>query len=203
MNGMYDKPEVEEKTAFEKIISIIGGIGSFLFSSIEGIISAVAIAVILYLFIFTPHEVIGSSMHPTYKDGEYLLANKLTYKVKDFQTGDVVIFKHSETKDYIKRVIGVPGDTVSVQNGHIFLNGKLLDEKDYLENTVITDGGSFLSEGMEVIVPEEKLFVCGDNRPNSSDSRYFGFVPMSDVKGKVWIVYFPVSDLRIIKQPKY
>lgn len=203
MSEMYDIPEKDEKDSSTKLGTFLGAVGSFLFSSIEGIISAVAIAVALYLFIFTPHEVVGSSMHPTYVNGEYLLANKLTYKLGDYNRGDVVIFMHSETKDYIKRIIGLPGESISIRDGHILINGEVLDETNYLGNTVITEGSSFLAEGSTMVVPDGKLFVCGDNRGNSSDSRAFGFINQEDVKGKVWVVYFPFSDFRVIKDPTY
>ncbi len=203
MSTMYDLPQEEKKSGFEIFIGVIGAIGSFLFSSIEAIISAVAISVVLYLFLFTPHEVVGSSMHPTYVNGEYLLANKVVYRIKEHHRGDVIIFEYSQNKDYIKRIIGIPGDSISIRDGSIYVNGDRLNESDYLTNSVRTEGASFLAEGETVIVPEDHLFVVGDNRGNSSDSRAFGFIQFSQVKGKAWVVYFPFSEFRLVKAPQY
>ncbi len=151
----------------------------------------------------TPHEVIGNSMHPTYKNGEYLMANKVTYRIKDPERGDVVIFKYSDTQDFIKRIIGLPGDTVMLKDGQLYINNKRLDESNYLSDSVYTNGGDFLKEGESKVIPEGEYFVCGDNRPHSSDSRTFGSVEKADIKGKAWIVYFPFSEFRVVKHEVY
>ena len=151
----------------------------------------------------TPHEVIGNSMHPTYKNGEYLMANKITYRIKDPQRGDVIIFKYSDTQDFIKRIVGLPGDTVMLKDGQLYINSKLLDEENYLNDSIYTNGGEFLKEGESKTIPEGEYFVCGDNRPHSSDSRTFGSIEEGDIKGKAWIVYFPFSEFRIVKHEIY
>jgi len=151
----------------------------------------------------TPHEVIGNSMHPTYQNGEYLMANKLVYRFKEPQRGDVIIFKYSDTQDFIKRIIGLPGDKVMLKDGHIYINDKLVDESSYLSNSIYTNGGEFLHEGETITVPEGQYFVCGDNRPHSSDSRTFGPIPIENIKGKAWLVYFPFSQFRIAQHETY
>jgi len=142
-------------------------------------------------------------MHPTYKNGEYLMANKVTYRIKDPERGDVVIFKYSDTQDFIKRIIGLPGDTVMLKDGQLYINNKRLDESNYLSDSVYTNGGDFLKEGESKVIPEGEYFVCGDNRPHSSDSRTFGSVEKADIKGKAWIVYFPFSEFRVVKHEVY
>lgn len=200
---MYELGEEKKKTAWDFFTDFLSSVGGFIFESIEAVIIALALSVVLYLFLFTPHEVLGRSMFPTYKNGEYLIANKIVYQLHDPQRGDVIIFKYSATQDYIKRVIGLPGDTIAIQDGRYVINGKLLDESDYLADTVFTDGGAFLAEGTEITVPEGEIFVSGDNRPHSSDSRTFGTVPIESVKGKVWLVYFPFNDFKFIHDPQY
>lgn len=200
---MYDTPTPEQKQGFAKLSGVLGGVGSFVFESIEAIIIALAICVVLYLFLVTPHEVIGRSMQPNFTEGEYLIANKLVYKIKEPNRGDVIIFKHSPTQDYIKRVIAVTGDEISLLDGHYYINGELLDESEYLEDSVYTEGGTFLHEGETYTVKEDELFASGDNRPHSTDSRAFGPVAEEDVKGRVWFVYFPLSNFRIIEHPSY
>jgi signal peptidase I len=202
-NSMYEVIEEEKKTGWDYVTGMLSSVGGFIFESIEAVVIALALSVVLYLFLFTPHEVMGRSMHPTYKNGEYLIANKIIYKLGEPQIGDVIIFKYSPTQDFIKRIIATEGDTVSIQDGRYVVNGELIDEEEYLENTVVTSGGAFLAEGQSITVPTDEVFVSGDNRPHSSDSRAFGPIPIEDIKGKVWVVYFPFNEFRFISNPEY
>jgi len=199
---MYDS-EPEVLTTTEKISSVLGSIGKFIMSFLETVVVALVISVVLYLFIMTPHEVVGRSMDPTYKNGEMLMANKILYKMKKPERGDVIIFKYSETQDFIKRIIGLPGETVMLKDGKLYINGTLLDESHYLSSSVYTNGGEYLSEGETITVPEGRYFACGDNRPHSSDSRSFGPIDEKDIKGKAWIVYFPFNQFRLVKHEVY
>ncbi len=200
---MYESTNNTEMTRTEKISSIFSSIGQFILSFLETVVVALVISVVLYLFIMTPHEVIGNSMHPTYKNGEYLMANKITYNISKPKRGDVIIFKYSDTQDFIKRVIGLPGDTVMIKDGDIYINGSLLDESDYLSDTIYTTGGDYIKEGQSITVPDGQYFVCGDNRPHSSDSRTFGPIELGQIKAKAWIVYFPFSEFRVVKHESY
>jgi signal peptidase I len=188
---------------FESVSSVFGALGSFVFESIEAIVIALALCVVLYLFLITPHEVVGQSMYPNFRDGEYLIANKLVYRFSDPNRGDVIIFKHSASQDYIKRVIALPGETIALRDGSFYINGEILDESEYLASTVITNGGNALKEGEELVIPNGQYFAAGDNRPKSSDSRVFGPINKEDIKGRAWIVYFPFNQFRIIKTPEY
>ncbi len=199
---MYEVPTTEISNQ-GKATQFVGSIGKAIYSLIETILVALVLAIVLYLFIMTPHEVVGNSMHPTYKNGEFLMANKITYKISKPERGDVIIFKFSDTQDFIKRVIGIPGDEVMIKDGKIYINGDLLDEADYLDSSVITNGGSYLHEGQTITVGSDEYFVCGDNRTNSSDSREFGPIKISAIKGKAWIVYYPFSEFRIVKHQTY
>lgn len=199
---MYESTQ-EEVTKTEKVSSAFASIGKFIVSLLETVVVALVISIVLYIFVMTPHEVIGNSMHPTYKNGEYLMANRISYRIGEPERGDVIIFKYSDTQDFIKRVIGLPGDTVMLKDGQLYVNNKLLDESDYLADTVYTNGGEYLKEGESKKVPEGEYFVCGDNRPHSSDSRVFGPIPEKDIKGKAWIVYFPFSEFRIVTHQEY
>jgi len=199
---MYDS-EPEVLTTTEKISSVLGSIGKFIMSFLETVVVALVISVVLYLFIMTPHEVVGRSMDPTYKNGEMLMANKILYKMKKPERGDVIIFKYSETQDFIKRIIGLPRETVMLKDGKLYINGNLLDESNYLSSSVYTNGGEYLKEGETITVPEGRYFACGDNRPHSSDSRTFGPIDEKDIKGKAWIVYFPFNEFRLVKHETY
>jgi len=168
---------------------------------LEVIVLAIGIFLIVYLLILRPHKIKGQSMHPNFPDGEYLLTEKISYYKGNPQRGDVIVFKPPISEDeFIKRVIGLPGETVSVKQGKIYINDKLLDE-DYIK--VQTNGGSFLSESEEYVVPDGQYFVVGDNRPHSSDSRAWGPITKKDITGKAWLVYWPFSKSGFIKNPVY
>jgi signal peptidase I len=201
---MYEEGSTEKiTTPTQKISSAFASIGKFIISFLETVVVALVISIVLYIFVMTPHEVIGNSMHPTYKNGEYLMANKVTYRIGEPQRGDVIIFKYSETQDFIKRIIALPGDTVMLKDGQFYINGKLLDESNYLNSTVYTKGGDFLKEGETVVLEENEYFVSGDNRSHSSDSRTFGPIEENAIKGKAWIVYFPFTEFRIVQHEEY
>jgi len=127
----------------------------------------------------------GFSMEPTLKSGEFVVVNKLAYRFGEPDTGDVIVFQYPRDPDqeYIKRVIGTPGDTVSIINGQVYVNGEQLNE------TYIASPPSYQSE--ERTIPENSLYVLGDNRNNSSDSHTWGPVPMEFVIGKALFVYWP------------
>jgi signal peptidase I len=201
---MYEGSSTEKiTTPTQKISSAFASIGKFIISFLETVVVALVISIVLYIFVMTPHEVIGNSMHPTYKNGEYLMANKVTYRIGEPQRGDVIIFKYSETQDFIKRIIALPGDTVMLKDGQFYINGKLLDESNYLNSTVYTKGGDFLKEGETVVLEENEYFVSGDNRSHSSDSRTFGPIEENAIKGKAWVVYFPFTEFRIVQHEEY
>lgn len=176
---------------------------AFFFDILETVVIAFAIFAVIYLFIASPHEVIGRSMEPNFYEGEFLLADKVSYRFKDPERGDVVIFKFDDTHDYIKRVIGVPGDTVEIKNNKVFLNGDQLDESDYLEDTVMTSNGNFMTPGRTETVPEDSVFALGDNRPHSSDSRNFGMIKIDRIKGRVVFRYWPLDHLSILPKVQY
>lgn len=125
------------------------------------------------------------SMQPTLYAGNFVLVNKVAYKIGEPQRGDIVVFKYPPeptTTPYIKRVIGLPGDKIHIDGGKVSVNGQQLIEPYLVTNT---------NRGGDWEVPSGNLFVMGDNRNNSSDSRMWGFVPMENVIGKAEVVYWP------------
>lgn len=177
---------------------------NFILDFLETIVVALSIFVVIYLFIMQPHEIKGSSMEPNFHDNEYILTDKISYRLHDPVRGDVIIFKAPTNNDvdYIKRVIGSPGDKIKVQNGAVYVNDVKLTE-DYLRDTTSLFPGSFLSEGQEITVPPGDIFVMGDNRPHSSDSRQFGPVPIDTVIGRAFFRYWPISQLGAVPQVHY
>lgn len=194
---MYEKTN-KKKTPYEFSSQILGSISQFVFNTIEAVVIALALSIIFYLFIATPHEVVGRSMFPNFENGEYLIGNKIGYKFSEPQRGDVIIFEYDETTDYIKRIVGLPGEEVSIQNGKIYINNQQLDEQEYIENSIPTLGGEYLQEGTTIKMEGTEYFALGDNRSNSSDSRTFGPINREQIKGKAWLVYFPFPEIRLV-----
>ena len=157
------------------------------------LLTLMAVAIFIRTFIFEPVQCIGISMYPTLVGGEGMFTEKLTYTVSAPQRDDIIICRYPyHTEKCVKRVIAVPGDRISISDGAIYLNGQKLDESAYW------DGYIEDSEMPEVTVPERSLFVVGDNRNNSGDSRHVGFIPYCQVKGKVRAVMTPFSQARWI-----
>lgn len=154
-----------------------------------------AIGTAIYWLIAQPHKVSGSSMHPNFKNGDYIITDKLTYRIYEPRRGDIVVFKNpkDETQDFIKRIIGVPRDRVKIQGGYTYVNGEKLNEP-YLGN-LTTNPGSFLVDGREITVEAGKYITFGDNRPASSDSREWGFITREEIIGKVFFRYWPANEI--------
>ncbi len=184
-------------------MNIVRKIYVFLLDTIQSILIAASIFLVIYLFFFRPFQVTGLSMFPNFQDKEYVLTNLISLRFSNPTIGDVVVFTAppDPTKDFIKRVIGTPGDTVMVKNGEVYVNGKKLDESAYLKSDVKTYAGAFLGEGQTITVPQDQYFVMGDNRPESSDSREWGFVPQKNLIGKSFFVYWPVNDMGFVTNP--
>jgi signal peptidase I len=138
----------------------------------------------------------GQSMEPNLHDGEYVLIDKISYRLHSPERGDVIVFvPPSNERDYIKRVIGLPGDTVEIRGGQVYVNGTALDEP-YLHNLTNADMPARAVE-------EGRYFVMGDNRNNSSDSRSFGAITPQSIVGRAWLVYWPPSDWSTVPHHTY
>ncbi|SRR5258708_25915856 len=179
-------------------------LGAFFLDIVQIIIFAVSIFLFVYLLILQPHKINGESMEPNFHNAEYILTEKVTYDFNAPKRGDVVIFKappdgHDE---YIKRIIGLPGDTVMVANCRVYVNNKLLDEP-YLPKEFCTNPGTFATEGVKLTVIPNSYFVLGDNRPHSLDSRYIGFINKDKFTGRAWIIYWPVPNAGVVKGITY
>ena len=142
-------------------------------------------------------------MHPTFKDKQYVLTSLISLRLGEIKRGDVIVFQApiDPNKDFIKRVIALPGETISLKNGEYYVNNVVLDESSYLSPDVKTYPGAFLREGQDVLVPKDEYFVSGDNRSNSSDSREWGFVANNVIIGKSFFVYWPPNEARLVKNP--
>ncbi|RSD28043.1 signal peptidase I [Mesobacillus subterraneus] len=171
----------------------------------KALLIAVVLAAVIRYFLFAPIVVDGLSMMPTLHDQDRMIVNKLSYKVGEPERFDIIVFHAPENKDYIKRVIGLPGDTVEYKNDTLYVNGKAYEEpylEEYKKQVIdgpLTDPFTLEEKIGRKTVPESHLFVMGDNRRFSKDSRHIGTVPFDEVLGKTSIIYWPINDIRTIE----
>ncbi len=169
------------------------GVRDTVFSTFREIIQTAVISLgiffFVYIFLIQPHRVKGESMFPNFADGELLLTEKVSYRFGQPKRGDVIVFQApGRDVDFIKRVIGLPGETVQIANENIFINGQKITE-DY--TNVKTDGEVNRALG------KDEYFVMGDNRGASLDSRAIGPIKKNTIRGKAWLVYWPVIKSKI------
>ena len=190
-------------------MSVVHKIGSIFLDFIETIVIALSIFLVIYLFFLQPHQVNGQSMVPNFQNGEYVLTDKVSYKMRDPRRGEVIVFHapaaaHCPTGtgcDFIKRVIAVPGETVEVKENAIYVNGEKLSET-YIPEEFDTQAGEFSKNRVIVLGPDE-YFAVGDNRPYSSDSRAWGPITKNDIVGRAFFVYWPPPAAGIIPKVAY
>ncbi|MFC5532423.1 signal peptidase I [Cohnella yongneupensis] len=179
-------------------------------------IKALAIAGLLVFvirwFLVSPFIVDGPSMQPNFWDRERIIVNKIIYDIRDPKRGEVIVFHVPEEKrDFIKRVIGVPGDTIKVEGDTVYINGEPIAEP-YLQNAYDQahanneqynkdkSNSMFPNNSFpDGTVPDDMLFVMGDNRSNSEDSRMIGYIPMDRVVGRADLVFWPLKQFHFIK----
>ncbi|GIW63657.1 MAG: signal peptidase I [Patescibacteria group bacterium] len=173
----------------------------FLMDILETVAFVGSIYLIIHFYVFTPHRIQGQSMYPTFNDGENIITSKIHYKVFNIRRGDVVVFTRMDKPEHdmlIKRVIGLPGDEILIEDGEVYLNGKKLIEP-YIDSYTNIDGSGAVIEGVPYKVPANSVFVMGDNRLNSQDSRVFGAININTIEGKVVFRYFPLDKIGVVK----
>lgn len=179
------------------------------FDWIKALLVAGILAFLVRMFLFTPIVVDGPSMLPTLEDGDHLIVNKFSYTIGEPERFDIVVFHASENKDYIKRVVGTPGEHVRVENDVLFIDGERVEESFIEESKQIAENNGqvytfdFSIEdlpGGYQTVPEGHVLVLGDNRSNSTDSRMLGMVPIDQLVGKAEILYWPLDRFRLIRE---
>lgn len=176
-------------------MSFLKNIISYVMNTLESIVIVGSFFILTYLFIGFPTKVIGASMEPTLHTNDRLLVSKVSYKFHQVQRGDVVVLQSPANHDIelVKRVIGLPNESITFKNGNVYINGKLLDEPYISDKTPVWLGG-YVKEGEGLLIQKDTIFVMGDNRPRSSDSREFGPIPLSSVIGKAEYKYFPDNE---------
>ncbi len=183
-------------------MNVVKAIIEFVMDILETIVFVGSLFIVIYLFILQPNQVKGASMEPTFISGDYILTSKVTYKFRKPQRGDVIVFKAPKNPDidYIKRIIGLPGDVVLIRDGDVYINGQLIPDNYTAAKTNTWDNGA-IAENQPLPVPPGDIFVMGDNRPRSSDSREFGPVPEDTIIGQVFFRYYPPNKTGPISNP--
>lgn len=179
---------------------------------VESILVAFLLAMVIRTFVVQAFKIPTGSMRPTLIEGDLILVNKFIYgakvpftqlqlpAIRQPHRGDIVVFIYPEDnkKDFIKRLIGLPGDVVEIKNGTIYINDKPLLESVFNQRYYY-NRGDFATQGQKIIVPVNSFFVLGDNSSSSKDSRYWGFVPRQNILGEAILIYWPPNRIRMIK----
>jgi len=179
------------------ILAAMKKFGLFIFEIVKVVLISLAIILPVRMFLVQPFYVEGASMEPNFYDKEYLIIDELSYRFHAPARGEVVVFRNPDNNKqyYIKRVIGLPGETVEIINGKVSINGKELNET-YIDNL---SGQSFA----QLTVGQDEYFVLGDNRPVSRDSRVFQALPKKLIIGRVWFRGWPVDRISTFNLPEY
>jgi signal peptidase I len=172
---------------------------SFIWETLKIVIIALVIVIPIRYFLFQPFFIKGASMEPNFDDGQYLIIDELSYRFREPQRGEIVVFKypHDPSQRYIKRIIGLPGETVEVKDGRVFISGEALDESGYLPTGTLTPGLA------KITLAENDYFVLGDNRLHSSDSRSWGPLPKENIVGRAYLRAWPFDVLAKFEAPTY
>ena len=171
----------------------------FIWEITKIVVISLAIIIPARYYLIQPFFVYGASMEPNFSDGQYLIVNEIGYRFNNPQRGEVVVFKYplNPSQYYIKRIVGLPGETVKVKDGRviicdqIFSEGRVLDESSYLPKNRITSGD------IEIKLGENEYFVLGDNRQASSDSRRWGRLSEEYIIGQVWVRAWPFDTAKV------
>ena len=159
------------------------------------LILIVFVILFLMIYIVSVTQVVGSSMSPTLSDGEVLILNKFNYRIFDVKRGDIISLDYEDTKYLIKRVIGLPGETVDIKNNQLYINNTLYEE-DYLPDDLVYPDFSLSDLGYSVI-PDDMYLVLGDNREDSLDSREIGLIKKEEINGKIIFRLWPINKISI------
>ncbi len=165
------------------------------------IVVAVAIAAVIRGFFLGVFKIPTGSMRETLLEGDRIIVNKLLYRFREPTVGDVIVFKYPEDpkRDFIKRLIGRPGDKVEIREGKVYVNGNALESPEIFRRNYYYNFGTYGAAGQDIEVPTDMYYVLGDNSMSSRDSRYWGFVPRRYVIGKAVLIFWPPYRCRAVR----
>jgi len=200
--SVLDYFEEDDEKIEETKKSTLASVLLTVFDFFKTIFIIVVLATIIRYFIIQPFIVDGQSMEPTFQNSDYLITEKISFRIGTPKRGEVVIFRPPDNPsvNYLKRVIGLPGDEVEIKDGLVYVNSKKLDEPYLIGNdkTKLVQPGS-----LKVTIKQNEYFVLGDNREHSRDSRELGPIPKSNVVSRVWLRLFPLNDIKVFPPVTY
>jgi signal peptidase I len=188
---------------------VIKSVSALFLDLVETLVIGISIFLVIYLFFMQPHQVSGQSMESTLMNKDYVLTDKISYRTGEPQRGDIVVVHAPEAAncptgtgcDFIKRMIGLPGDTVEIKDSSVYVNGSKLSEP-YVDSGNQTLPGNFTRDRSITLGPDQ-YFVVGDNRMHSSDSRAWGPVSKDDIVGRAFFRYWPMQSIQVLEHATY
>lgn len=168
----------------------------------EPLLIAAVLAILIRTFIFGPYKIPTSSMEPTFMPEDKIFVDKLSYRFHEPLRGDIIVFKYprDRKKDFVKRLAGLPGDTLEIRKGVLIVNGKPMTDPPFGQHTYYNvEDWEFAKTGQVISVPEGHFFALGDNSAHSADSRQWGFVPKKNMIGKAFMIWWPPQRIKLTK----
>ncbi|NQV00686.1 MAG: signal peptidase I [Parcubacteria group bacterium] len=171
----------------------------FIWETAKIVIISLAIIIPIRYYLIQPFFVRGASMMPNFDNGQYLVINEINYRFEEPQRGQVVVFKYplNPSQYYIKRIIGLPGETVEIKNGQVFVYNANVSQKTALDESAYLPEGRITQGNVKVELSQEEYFVLGDNRQASSDSRQWGALLRENIIGFVWVRAWPFDSFKV------
>ncbi len=168
----------------------------------EPFLVAAILAFAIRTFLLGPYKIPTGSMRMTFLEGDRIFVDKVSYRFHPPERGDIIVFKYplDKKKDFVKRLVGLPGDKIKIDAGKLIVNGKEMDNPPFSEHYYYNrNDWQYGKEGQLIEVPEKSYFTLGDNSAQSSDSRYWGFVPEKNMVGKAFFIWWPLNRVKIAK----
>ncbi|MFA6428261.1 MAG: signal peptidase I [Candidatus Buchananbacteria bacterium] len=206
------KPKVKDQPEIEQILNFQPegwwqNARRFLWEVSKVVVISVAIILPIRYFLIQPYYVKGASMEPNYYDHDYLIVDEISFRFRDPARGEVIVFRYplDPRQYFIKRVIGLPEETVKIAGGRVYIYNKANPQGFELDEPYLNGAKTFTATGKnyEKVLGSEELFVMGDNRPASLDSRVFGTLPLKYIIGRTWVRGWPFDRLAIFAVPEY
>jgi len=167
----------------------------------EPFIVAAILAIVIRTFILGPYKIPTGSMRPTFLEGDRIFVDKMSYRFHEPERGDIIVFKYpvDKKKDYVKRLVGLPGEELEIRDGKLIINGEVIDEPPFSSYYYYNrNDWNYGKEGLVVQIPQKSYFALGDNSAQSADSRSWGFVPRENMIGRAFCIWWPPKRVKLV-----
>ena len=200
---MYERLAKFENRLYDRFGPILGALFAFVLEVVEVVVISCAIIVPVRYFLVQPFYVKGASMEPNFYDHEYLIIDEISFRFRDPERGEIIVFRYPRDPDqyFIKRVVGMPGETIEINNNRVVVYNNEFPNGTELQEEYLNGETTFGKE--KVTLGENEYYVLGDNRDSSLDSRSFGALERNEVIGRVWLRGLPLSRIGVFEKPAY